>query len=105
MADSGQQWILFDLVHDIPNGDKIGHFFIYGTLTLLLNHALEYSFLKFRQFNIQKGALLVLLFALTEEFSQIFFPNRTASLMDIISDLIGIISFTIVVLWWRRHKG
>ncbi|MDH3347182.1 MAG: VanZ family protein [Desulfobulbaceae bacterium] len=104
LADSGQQSIIFDIIHNIPNGDKIGHIFIFGTLTLLLNHALGYSYIKFKQFHLQKGALLVLLFALTEEFSQLYIPNRSASIIDIISDLIGITGFTLWVLWWRQYK-
>ena len=104
LADSGSDSIFFKITHNIPSGDKLGHFILYGFLTLLLNHALGYGSLKLLRFHIQKGALLVLLFALLEEFSQFFFPNRTPSLIDILADLIGIIIFTRTALWWNRRK-
>ncbi|MDH4319469.1 MAG: VanZ family protein [Desulfobulbaceae bacterium] len=103
LADSGNDSIFFKITQAVPNGDKIGHFVLYGSLAILLNHSLEYSSLKFFHFSIQKGALLVYLFAIFEEFSQYFFPNRTPSLIDILSDLFGIIIFTKAAFWWRQR--
>ncbi len=102
MADRGQSHLLFDLAHATPHGDKIGHLLLFATLTLLANAALGYRRL---WPGILLGSLLVLLFALGEELSQAWFPNRTLDLLDALADLMGIASANLFGLWRRRRRS
>lgn len=94
-ADVGNHNIFFDFVKAIPNGDKLGHFFLFGVLTLLVNLGLN-----FKRFKLWKrlplGTVLVSTFVLFEELSQAFFPNRTLDIIDLIADGSGIIAFTYI---------
>ncbi len=102
MADRGQSHLLFDLARATPHGDKIGHLLLFATLTLLANAALGYRRL---WPGILLGSLLVLLFALGEELSQAWFPNRTLDLLDALADLTGIAGANLLGLWRRRSRS
>lgn len=93
-ADTGQHNALFELKNQIPHGDKVGHLLMYGTLCLLANCALNFRFLFNKQF-IQIGSLSVLIFSLSEEFSQQLFATRTFSLGDITANLVAVLLATI----------
>jgi len=62
--------------------DKSTHFIAFAVLTLLFRFA--YSTLWFQTF------LLLFIYAVFIEFSQFFTPNRSAELLDIVADFIGI---------------
>ncbi len=62
--------------------DKSIHFIAFAVLTLLLRFA--YSVTLFQTF------LLLLMYAVFIEFSQLFTPNRSAEILDIVADIIGI---------------
>ncbi len=62
--------------------DKSIHFIAFAVLTLLLRFA--YSITWFRTF------LLLFIYAVFIEFSQFFTPNRSAELLDVVADVIGI---------------
>ncbi|EDP69871.1 Vault protein inter-alpha-trypsin [Flavobacteriales bacterium ALC-1] len=94
-ADTGKKNIFFDFVNMLPNGDKLGHFFLFGTLTLLLNFALRFKSILLWQ-KLPLGTILVSVFVLLEELSQAFFPNRTLDIADLIADGLGILIFTLV---------
>lgn len=93
LADTGNLGIL-QTVNRIPLGDKAGHFFLYGILTLLLDLTL------FRSIPIQSrtrvavisGLILALLIGL-EEFSQRNFSSRTFSLGDLTASYLGVVFF------------
>jgi VanZ family protein len=102
MADSGTENILFDLIKSVPQGDKLAHLGLYGLLTVLLNVALNFRALTIKTYPLQWGAVLVLTFALLEEMSQYFFPNRTLDMIDVIADVIGIVLFSYASLRWRN---
>ena len=94
-ADAGKNTIFFDIVNTLPYGDKIGHFFLFGFLTLLLNLALNFKPVKLWQ-KLPLGTVLVSIFVLLEELSQVFFPNRTLDIADLIADGLGILIFTFI---------
>jgi len=73
-------------------GDKVGHFSLFGTLALLLNYATDFRYWKHRQLFI--GSMIVLAFALLEEFTQLAFSSRTFDLVDMLFDILGIVSLT-----------
>ncbi len=96
LADTAQESIFFDLVRAIPYGDKLGHFFLFGILSIGANFTLRLKTIKIFSFHIYIGSTLVFLFALTEELTQYFFPNRTLDITDLSADIAGIITFAII---------
>ena len=62
--------------------DKSIHFIAFAVLTLLLRFA--YSITWFQTF------LLLFMYAIFIEFSQLFTLNRSAELLDVVADVIGI---------------
>ena len=119
LANTVQKSIFFDLVARIPYGDKLGHFCLFGCLTLAANLLLKFRRVNFSNVPISNvpiytGTVLVFLFVLIEELSQHFIPNRTLDGVDLIADIIGIILFnflTILLANWvekltaDKHKN
>lgn len=101
MADTGQSSIFFDLVKAIPYGDKVGHIFLFGFLTLGLNTATRFKTIGIRRLRIFAGTALVSLFVVAEELSQQFFSSRSFDLNDLFADAIGIIIFSLISLLLR----
>lgn len=87
-ADAGNPNIFSSVVQRIPAGDKLGHFWLYGLLALMLSFAWREH--PKRYFGLPLGCALVLFFALAEEFSQGFFPLRTLDLTDAAADYLGV---------------
>ncbi|MFK7833915.1 MAG: VanZ family protein [Winogradskyella sp.] len=102
-ADTNKQTIFFEIIGSIPNGDKVGHFFLFGMLTLLLNFALKFKSINLWQ-KLPLGTVLVSVFVLLEELSQVFFPNRTLDIADLIADGLGILIFTFVGYYWFENN-
>ncbi|HUI88200.1 MAG TPA: VanZ family protein [Anaerolineales bacterium] len=81
-------------VYDFPNGDKVGHFVLFG----LLSFVIDLSVLEARPLADKKRLVvltnfLVALFVGLEEYSQRFFPTRTADIFDFLASCAGIICF------------
>ncbi|NRD23420.1 VanZ family protein [Winogradskyella litoriviva] len=94
-ANTGGNNIFFEFVNWLPFGDKIGHFFLFGCLTLGVNFA--FNFKKFTFWEVLPlGTFLVSVFVLIEELSQGFLPNRTLDVADLLADGLGIVSFTFI---------
>ncbi len=74
--------------------DKSIHFIAFAVLTLLLRFA--YSITWFQTF------LLLLVYAVFIEFSQFFTPNRSAELLDVVADIIGIVIGLLFYLFAER---
>ena len=96
LANTGQNSIFFDFFAGIPHGDKLGHFCLFGFLTLGANFTLKLKKISFISFNAYVGAVLVLLFVLVEELSQYYIPNRTLEAGDILANTAGIIVFSLI---------
>lgn len=98
LADAGGLGFL-RFLNRIPLGDKIGHFLLYGILTLLLDLALFRSLprLDRRLLSLRVALILALLIGL-EEFSQQYFPNRSFDLVDLAFSYLGVIFFSWVAL-------
>lgn len=93
MANANINNIFFELINMIPAGDKLGHFFLFGMLAMLVNLALNCRTFKFRQYSVQLGGFLIFSLTIFEELSQHFFPNRTVDIVDLIANLAGILFF------------
>jgi VanZ family protein len=98
LADNGKLASLH-FIYDFPNGDKAGHFILFGILAFLLDltffQALPRADRKRVAFMI--GLVLALLIGL-EEFSQKFIPERTSSLFDLLASYIGVFFFSWLAL-------
>lgn len=105
LADTAQKFIFFDLIREVPGGDKIGHFCLFGGLAWLLNWSLKYRGLRLGPSSLQWGAIVVMGFAAGEEFTQQFFPNRTLDGVDLLADFCGIACFSMLQLAWRRRRS
>ena len=93
-ADCGVDNVFVNFAHSIPYGDKLGHAFLFGTLAFLVNLALNNRRIPFFSLRLLLGSLLVITFAVVEEFSQIAFELRTFDWTDIGSDLLGVLLFS-----------
>lgn len=92
----------FRRLYDFPNGDKLGHFVLFG----LLNFFLTFAFLSRFQQNPKRFALsagFILAAVITaEEFSQRYFSTRTFDLGDLTASLLGV--FIGGWIAWRLKK-
>ncbi|WP_178988097.1 VanZ family protein [Winogradskyella schleiferi] len=93
-ANKGAPNIFIEFSNSIYYGDKIGHFFIYGILTLLANLVFKNRSV-FWSKNVPLGTVLVSIFVIVEELSQVFFPRRSLDIIDLIADALGILCFTL----------
>lgn len=96
LADSGQKCFFFDLVKRIPSGDKIGHFFLFGLLTLGTNIVFRLRGVRLGVLTVPYGAILILTVVVIEEFSQHFIATRTMDISDIMADMVGIVAFSLI---------
>ena len=85
-----------DVLSRIPLYDKIGHFFLVGFSSYLLNIFLKRHQIKFKSFHILTAPLLVLGFFTIEEFIQQLSPVRSFDLMDLFCDFAGVYFFYLI---------
>lgn len=90
LANQGSQAFIFRWVKVIPLGDKIGHFFLVGTLACFVNYSLNWRKMRLPFVHLLLGSLLVAVVMLVEEISQLWLTHRTFDLLDLTSDLLGI---------------
>ncbi len=96
LANTGSQSIFFDIVDSIPYGDKLGHFCLFGVLTLGTNFAFKLKKVSIRVSKIYLGTIIVLTFAFAEEFSQFFLKTRTVDVVDLLAGIAGIVVFSFI---------
>jgi len=96
LANTAQSSIFFEFVASLPYGDKLGHFCLFGFLTLGANFAFKLKSYKLLSFNVYIGSIAVFLLIIIEELSQYFIPSRTLDATDLLADIVGIITFSLV---------
>ena len=103
LADAGILPRYLGPIYDFPNGDKVGHFILYGILAFLVDLSL------FRSFPDRSRKLIALLFGLIlafaitlEEISQQYIPSRTFSLFDLLMGYLGVAFFSWFALNWKQ---
>lgn len=79
------------LFYRVPGFDKFAHFMLTGVMALLLNLSLGNRQWRWRGLPILWGSAAVLTFMTLEEFSQIWIHTRSASLLDLMANVSGII--------------
>ena len=77
----------FGWVQSFPLGDKAGHFVLMGGLAFLLNRALAAREIPP---GVQLGGVIIAVFVVAEEFSQLWLPWRTFDCADLVADFLGI---------------
>jgi len=93
LADQGKLGFLHVLT--AHNLDKVGHFVLYGILTLLFDLTLIRALPNRspKRVVVSTGLILAVLIGL-EEFSQKLFPTRTFDLIDLTASYLGVIFFS-----------
>jgi len=104
LANTGQSSVFFQFIASIPYGDKLGHFCLFGLLTLMMNFAFKLKSFKVCSMELFLGTMLVVTFVIVEEFSQYYIPNRTFDLFDLLADFIGIGFFNLITIYFRKYR-
>jgi polysaccharide biosynthesis protein VpsQ len=89
LADLGAIPAPVKMIYRFPNGDRVGHFVLYGILTFLVNAAFPQQ-VRIARMNVFYGSLIIAALAILEEFSQLFLSYRTFDLIDLTFTLMGI---------------
>jgi len=96
LANTGQKSVA------IPYGDKLGHFCLFGLLTLFINLAFKFKTLNLAGRPIYLAVLIVSTFVILEELSQFFIESRTLDFVDLIADFTGIAIFSAISAWLSK---
>ncbi len=94
LADTGGDSAIIEFVRATPYGDKVGHVFLFGLLTLVTNLALRFKTFDMLGVPLYFGTGLVITFVVLEEISQLFISVRTFDIRDLFADSLGILFFT-----------
>ena len=104
LADHGSLPHSIRALYDFPNGDKVGHFILFGFLTFFLTRAFLSSFpSKPRGWVALSIGLILALFIALEEWSQQLFPTRTFDLLDLLASYAGIVAFALLAVYWGKQ--
>jgi VanZ family protein len=105
LANTGQHSVFFELVARIPYGDKLGHFCLFGVLTLAANFTFKLKSFQWLSVKVYLGSICVCIFVVIEEFSQFFINTRTLDAVDLSADFIGILFFNIVTKYLQDNMN
>ena len=105
LADNGSLPRPIRALYDFPNGDKVGHFILFGALTFFTTRAFLSAFpSKSRGWvTLSIGLILALLIGL-EEFSQKLFSTRSFDLIDLLASYAGVATFAFLAVYWKRPR-
>jgi VanZ family protein len=105
LADLGSLPSPVAILYRYPNGDRVGHFFLFGILTFLVNSSFPRQ-VQIARVNIFYGTLIIASLAMLEEISQLFLSYRTFDLIDLTFTLMGIASADwLVRLLHKQHPA
>lgn len=93
LADVRETQFLFRFIRKLPFGDKLGHFFLMGIFSLMVNLAMSAKTVGVWKLNYLLGSLIVMTIVAAEEISQIFILGRTFDAGDLLADAAGIFIF------------
>ena len=95
--DTGATIAVTRIIEGIPNGDKLGHFLLMGTLTILGVLASQFHRFKFKEtLQIYSASLIIFVVITLEEFSQLFLESRTFEWLDMTANTAGIVLFSLL---------
>jgi VanZ family protein len=88
----------------VPLRDKGVHFVEYGTLSVLLTHALRVTTPQRRAILVWgTAAIITLLWGAIDEIHQAFVPGRSSEVADLIADGCGAVAGSLLYLVVRRR--
>jgi VanZ family protein len=91
LADSGSLPPSIRALYRFPNGDKVGHFILFGLLDFFIIRAFLSSLsTRSRSRVIVSISLILVLLIALEEWSQQFFSTRTFDLLDLMASYFGL---------------
>ena len=102
LANRGEIPPCIKAIYDFPNGDKVGHFILFGLLNFFITSAFLSRFKHDpKRIALSVGLILALAVAV-EEFSQQYFSARTFDLMDLMASHVGV--FIGGIAAWKYRK-
>ena len=106
MADLGKMPGFLANLYNFPNGDKVGHFFLMGTLGLLVDLAVVANSARIPVRRLLIAAISIMAVVGLEEASQALFGTRHADWLDLASSWAGILTATglVVLVLSRSHR-
>jgi len=104
LADLGRLPGFLAAVYAFPDGDKLGHFGLYGILAFLLVAVVPVADNQIPWRNAFLSCLFLVVLIGLEEVSQILLANRSADLVDFICSVLGVIVFGCMAWLIKRKK-
>lgn len=105
LADTGRASILFSIGDQIPQGDKLGHFFLMGFASFLITLSTRGQTMALGKHVVLKGPFWLSIVVTVEEVSQIWISSRGFSLLDLGFDYLGIVAFALLgALFIARNR-
>lgn len=102
LADTGAMPHFLGMVYRFRYGDKLGHFVLFGLLNFFTTRAILTAFPSRPPIWVALSAGLILaLLVAAEEYSQNYFPNRTADWVDLFAGYAGM--FVGGLIAFKRH--
>jgi VanZ family protein len=91
---------------EIISSDKLAHLIIYIILSALLYRAIAYQdrFPKLARWSFGWTFIFAVAYGATDEFHQLFVPNRDASFLDLAADALGAFIFVMYGFLSARSK-
>ena len=87
---------------DVPNIDKIAHFFVYGLLGTLVARVSVVA--RLRPLGMYSAVVICSLYGFSDEFHQSFTPGRSVEFLDWLSDTCGAALAVFVYARWRLYR-
>ncbi len=92
-------------VYDFPFGDKLGHFILFGLLSLLVNLSLIQDHPEWdRRRSAAMASLSIIVLIGLEEFSQQWFVTRSADVFDWLAGCTGVLLFAWLAVRMRNRQ-
>lgn len=90
LANTGRLGPIAELIRQNPYGDAVMHAVLMGFLLIAVNAMLSGREVRIGTVSLLWATILVVLFVVSEETTQLYLANRTFSLIDLGADFIGI---------------
>ena len=103
-ANTGDYNTMLIMAKSVPYGDKMGHFILYGGLTLILNLTLGLRQIRIAGNEFLLGSVIILIVTFVDEFTQIPQKSRSFEWLDMSSNLLGIAFFSYLAVIIDRQS-
>jgi VanZ family protein len=95
---------------DLPSikfelSDKVAHFSVFGLLCFLFFYSLknQYKYIKLQKFAPEFAVLFTLIYGITDEIHQMYTPNRSSDILDVLADFLGaLVMYLLIKLYLKK---